>query len=227
MTLTVTDDDGGVGTDTLQVTVANVPPTVVYGPVSQPNPYFVLPVVHTLSFSASFNDKGWLDSHTSEWDFGDNGLVAGAVTEENVEPDATGTSTAEHAYLLAGDYTVSVVVVDDDGGVGSDSGAVHVASAQEALAILNDRIQAASNDAFKAPADNRKHALANKIQAIIGMVDKGNIRGAMQKLPNDVRAKADGHVDGNPNNDWVTDPTLQMMLLQMIDDIQAYLATLR
>ena len=227
VTLTVTDDDGGVGTDTLQVTVANVPPTVVYGPVSQPNPYFVLPVVHTLSFSASFNDKGWLDSHTSEWDFGDNGLVAGAVTEENVEPDATGTSTAEHAYLLAGDYTVSVVVVDDDGGVGSDSGAVHVASAQEALAILNDRIQAASNDAFKAPADNRKHALANKIQAIIGMVDKGNIRGAMQKLPNDVRAKADGHVDGNPNNDWVTDPTLQMMLLQMIDDIQAYLATLR
>jgi M6 family metalloprotease-like protein len=226
VTLTVTDDDGGVGIDQLQVTAANVPPTVVYGPVAQPNPYFVLPVVHTLSFSASFVDKGWLDTHTSTWDFDENGPVPGIVTEENIEPDATGTSTAEHIFQTAGDYSVSVIVVDDDGGSGSDGDGVHVASAQEALAVLNSQIQAASDAAFKKPAGNRKHAFSNKIQAVIGMVEGGNHKGAMQKLLNDIRTKADGYVDGSPNNDWVIDPVLQQQLLQMIDDIHAYLSTL-
>ena len=68
--LTVIDDDGGVGTDTLTVTVNNVAPTASIDSMTQPNPQFILPIVHELSFDGSFTDPGWLDTHTSTWNFG-------------------------------------------------------------------------------------------------------------------------------------------------------------
>jgi len=103
VTLTVTDDDGGVGTDTLIVTVYNVAPTVDAG--ADQTVYSG----ETVSFSGSFTDPGTLDTFTIEWDFGDG------------TPKATGTLTPTHVYLAAQDYTVTLTVTDDDGGVGSDT----------------------------------------------------------------------------------------------------------
>ena len=224
VTLTVTDDDGGVGTDTLTVTVANVAPTATVS-MNQPNSQFILPIVHTLAFDGSFTDTGWLDTHTATWDFGDGTIVPGTVTEENIEPDATGTTTADHAYSEHGTYTVTLTITDDDGGVGTDTIQVIVVGAQEAVQITNEYIQSLSDSAFKGNPNQRKKAFNNMFSAIDAMLDNEEYNGAIQRLRNNIQEKTDGTVGGNPKNDWITDPTAQQEICTKIDDITAYLET--
>ena len=102
VTLTVTDDDGGVGLDTLEVTVYNVAPTVDAGVDLE------VDEGAELIFAGSFFDPGFLDTHTFYWDFGDGHF-------------AEGTLTPTHAFADNGIYTVTLTVTDDDGGVGVDT----------------------------------------------------------------------------------------------------------
>ncbi|WP_440956237.1 PKD domain-containing protein [Methanosarcina sp. Mfa9] len=102
VTLTVTDDDGGIGTDFLTVTVINVPPQVDAG-----DDLFALEG-DTVDFSGSFNDPGIFDTHTTLWDFGDGSTAAGDLTPS-------------HTYADDGVYAVTLTVQDDDGGVSVDS----------------------------------------------------------------------------------------------------------
>jgi len=105
VTLTVTDDDGGVGTDTAIVIVSNVGPIVNAGSdqtVSEGD---------TVSFSGGFTDPGTDDTHTIEWDFGDGNNAYDALTPT-------------HTYMESGAYTVTLTVIDDDGGVGTDTAIV-------------------------------------------------------------------------------------------------------
>ena len=95
--------DGALtGTDMATVTVVNVAPSVNAGPdqtVNEGDP---------VSFSGSFTDRGINDTHTSHWDFGDGGTV-------------DGTLTPTHVYTVAGTYTATLMVTDNDGGAGSGS----------------------------------------------------------------------------------------------------------
>jgi len=109
VTLTVTDDDGGVGSDTLTVTVSNVAPTVEAGADQ------TVDEGELVNFAGSFNDPGTADTHTIEWDFGDGGT-------------ATSMLTPTHTYADDGIYTVTLTVTDDDGGVDSDTLTVTVAN---------------------------------------------------------------------------------------------------
>ncbi len=107
MALTVTDDDGASDTDSTTVTVSNVAPTADAG-VDQ-----TVFSGDTVSFNGSFADPGWLDTHTIEWDFGDDNT-------------ATGILTPTHVYYDKGVYTVTLRVTDDDGCVGEDTMTVTV-----------------------------------------------------------------------------------------------------
>jgi PKD repeat protein len=106
----VTDDDGLSATDETTVDVLNAAPIV--GEISGP----VDPVqLNTeTSFSADFIDPGILDTHTAEWDWGDETSSPGIVNETN----GSGTVIGDHAYVEAGIYKVLLTVTDDDGGTG-------------------------------------------------------------------------------------------------------------
>lgn len=73
-------------------------------------------------FVATFSDAEWLDTHEATFFFGDDSMpVRAAVSETNEEPQARGTARARHAYCDNGEYTLTVEVRDDDGGVGTDT----------------------------------------------------------------------------------------------------------
>ncbi len=112
--LNVTDEYGRTGTDTLEVTVLNVDPTVEAG--ADQTVY----VGDVLIFCGNFTDPGWLDSHAAAWDFGDGAFALGVVTQENDYPDAAGTVSGSHVYPKSGTYIVTLNVTDDDNGVSSD-----------------------------------------------------------------------------------------------------------
>ncbi|MBT5873664.1 MAG: PKD domain-containing protein [Candidatus Latescibacteria bacterium] len=106
--LTVTDDSGAQGSDTIQVAIQNVAPVArTHGP-------YAGTVGEPIQFSGSVEDPGINDSHTFAWDFGDgtSGIGPGA----------------EHTFNAAGDFNATLTVTDNDGGIGTDSAPVRISS---------------------------------------------------------------------------------------------------
>jgi len=110
-TVTVSDDDSGVGSDTADITVTNALPVVDAGPDQ------------TVEYGAVFNglftfsDLGPADTHTATIDWGD-GSTSTPVVVVNQDAD---TASSTHIFIGVGTFTVTVSVTDDDGGTGSDS----------------------------------------------------------------------------------------------------------
>ena len=104
VTLEVTDDNGLTDTDSTDVTVTNVAPslTLTSCPVA-PNQ-----VGTDVSFAGTFTDPGVNDTHTMTVDWGD-GVVSPAAA-------ATSPVGATHQYTSAGIFDIAVTVTDDDGG---------------------------------------------------------------------------------------------------------------
>jgi hypothetical protein len=107
LTVSVHDDDGGIGNGTVTVTVSNVAP-VVSGGGSTADTLEGSP----MSFNnVTFTDVGILDTHTATIDYGDGTTtIPVAVTS----PFAI----SNHTYSSSGTFTVNATVTDDDGGVG-------------------------------------------------------------------------------------------------------------
>ena len=227
VTVTVTDDDNGVGTDNLTITVNNVAPTVNIISMAQPNPQFILPIVHELIFDGNFTDPGWLDTHSVTWNFGDGTVMQDAVIEENEYPYATGNTTVKHIYSEPGTYVVTLNITDDDNGVGTDTMSVIVVDAKGANQDLSNYIQGLDDNDFKKNANQRKKALANMLKTVDYLLNKKVYQGAILDLRYNVRSKADGLVDGNSKNDWIIDQEAQQHICMKIDDLTAYLEYLK
>lgn len=103
--LTVTDDDGATGKDTMQVTVnaaINTPPTSIPGA----NFSIQLPVTSTTLNGSGTDAEGPIAGYL--WEF-----VTGPVTPTIVSPASA--STAINGLTVQGDYTFSLTVTDGGG----------------------------------------------------------------------------------------------------------------
>jgi PKD repeat protein len=123
VTLTVTDDQGESASTSTSITVQNVAPVVVAGPLEQTTLTGL-----NAEFAGSFTDPASDDSpFTIVWDFGDGGTASDALD-------------AGHVYLTAGVHTVTLNVTEKDGGVGSASVQVTVLSPSQATDMLIETI---------------------------------------------------------------------------------------
>lgn len=114
-TVTIIGNDGNGGTcqTTFELTVNNVAPTI--GPITAPaDP---VPVNSAISTSASFADPGILDTHLAVWEWGDGTTSAGVV----MEIDGSGSVSGTHAYTAPGVCTITLTVIDKDGGQGTST----------------------------------------------------------------------------------------------------------
>jgi PKD repeat protein len=113
---TIVNQSGGSTTrEFAKVNVRNVSPSVEAGPNQ------VVDEGQEVEYTATFTDQGWPDTHTAIFNFGDDSQPTEAtVNETNNPPRAQGTASAKHAYCDNGEYTVTVKVFDDDGGIGVD-----------------------------------------------------------------------------------------------------------
>lgn len=102
-------------------------------------------------------------------------------------------------YLLTG-VDVAYVVAGTDLSVGGR------------ISSLCELVRSIPEAAFKHPAPERREALCNKLDAVAAMHAAGNTEGMASKLEEDIRAKADGSLGGDPDNDWIVDPDWQGFL---------------
>jgi len=123
VTVTVKDDDNGVGTDTAVATVNNVAPVVNAGNDATVNEG------STFSSSGSFTDPG-ADTWTATVDYGDGTGVQDLTLTGK-------TFSLSHVYADNGAYTVTVTVKDDDNGAGTDTAVVTVNNVAPASVTLN------------------------------------------------------------------------------------------
>lgn len=129
VSLTVTDDDGGVASlESSTVTIGNVAPLALPG-----GPYSALEN-EALAFTGGQLDPG-ADTFTYSWDFGDGG----SSTDQN----------PTHTYTAGGDYTVSLTVTDDDGGANTATTTARIGDVDPLDAVVDSLIQYA-NDTYTA-----------------------------------------------------------------------------
>jgi hypothetical protein len=154
VTLTVTDDDGGMVRYETFVEVVNVDPTAAITDATQAGslPGFFLAYV-PIDFTGTGDDPG-SDDLTFTWDFGDGSPTESTISYNDalgLQPDPfpspggtfpfSAASRVSHAYA-PGDYTVTLTVTDDDGGSGTATMDIHVTSAMDLKHEAIKRIKA-------------------------------------------------------------------------------------
>ena len=116
-----------------------------------------------------------------------------------------------------------LTIEDNDSDSESSTCAIHVASETEMGEAIESYILALPDEAFKNNPDQRKNDFRKKINDAMKLVAKGNTQGAIEILLDDIRAKADGSLSGNPKNDVIIDPDAQQDLCAMVDYFVNYL----
>jgi len=162
ISVTVTDDDGGVGTDDTTVTVNNVAPVTNIDSITDENGAEIgieVPVTLislTVNVAGSFTDVGTRDTHNAsmDWDDGtsdDLGVVSG-ITD------------ASHIYADPGNYTMTLAVTDDDTGVDTATALITVVDDEGAVATAIQELTPLADDPNIAAALNKLNGALEKLE---------------------------------------------------------------
>jgi Ca2+-binding RTX toxin-like protein len=112
VTVTVTDDDGGVGSDVKTIAIHNASPTVTsFVATSGVDAAGRGVHLHPISFSVTATDPSLADTFMYQVDWDGDG-----TWDEQTAPGQGGVLTLSHVYETAGTFTPMVRVLDDDGG---------------------------------------------------------------------------------------------------------------
>jgi hypothetical protein len=185
-TFTVTDNHGAEGSDTVVVTVENVPPVASIDSITDETGAEIgvdVPVALVgleVDLAGSFTDVGIVDTHTASLDWGDGEVYTQADFDSFSDclGWATGTLNATHVYDDPGVYTITLDVTDDDGGVGTATAQIEVVDAAGAIAEVVESLTPLADDP-------KIQAAIDKLQ---GEQDGHASNGALDKLE-----------QGNPN----------------------------
>src|SRR3954447_8304043 len=121
LTLKITDDDGGTGSDTALLTLANVAPTADAGGA------YAGTEGGTVSLTGMVDDAGDNDQLTSQWSY-----TAGAGVDAGATCSFTPTASALSPSVSCTDdgvYQLTLTVHDDDGAQGTDQTTLTLANA--------------------------------------------------------------------------------------------------
>ena len=116
VTVSISDGDGGSDTETITVTVNNVPPSLSVGAATAS-----INEGDTFSRNGSFTDPG-ADTWTATVNYGDGGGNQSLTLNPNK------TFSLSHQYLQDGVFTVTVSINDGDGGADTETITVTVAN---------------------------------------------------------------------------------------------------
>jgi parallel beta-helix repeat protein len=147
-------DGKEMNTDSISVIISNVAPMVSVDYLEQLHGDYVLPH-QECKFYGSFVDQGTEDTHTIEWDFGDN-----ATTNDTLTPT--------HSYAQSGLYEVTFKVTDDDGGIGTASVYIFVFSPVEAVKQIIEDIEK-----MELP-NGLNNSLVSKLDNAVNSMERGN-----------------------------------------------------
>jgi ELWxxDGT repeat protein len=119
VTITATDDDGGVSTTTFNVNIANADPTATITGAPSTSPQYAV-----VSLGSTVTDSG-ADTFTYAWAVTRNGTLFASGSK----------STIAFTPIDAGTYAVQLTVTDDDGGVGTATSMIAVTTAPSPIPL--------------------------------------------------------------------------------------------
>ena len=192
-------DDLRVGNSVAAVHVTNVPPVITdlslfdsLGlKVGVDVPFAVQGV--TLTAKGTFTDPGTPDHQTATLHYGD-GLAESNGTFDlftDAFGGVVGHANAGHRFTVAGDLTLALDVLDDDGGAVSASVQVKVLTPAQAvdqiIIMLDQLIAGTTNDAQRKALLKARKDLAGSpdgrgLNGALDLIEKGNTSAALEKL---------------------------------------------
>jgi hypothetical protein len=136
------DDGTAEGCYPYNITITNADPVVDAGPDLDGG---------LIDLAVEFTDGGRDDTHGATIDWGDGtvDVLGDPVTDPVAFTDGAGFFDGSHEYAAPGDYTITVTVTDDDGGIGTDTVAVTITDPNEtpdALVLTPEEAQPVDTD---------------------------------------------------------------------------------